>query len=363
MYTKIARCSVAVAMFVGLGGRQARAQDPVRLPGVRVTAPIEKPGPRALGGVATDTSANPIDSVEISIPNLKVRVFTDIDGKFRFDDLRPGKYEVRARKIGWAPQIRTMKVESDGGTGTFELLQLEHALPAMIVTVARGGISGIVGDTTFHPLTGVTVRLAADGMTALTDSMGAFHFDVEAGQYFLTVERRGFLSKLVTVRVPKDSGRRVTVFLEPGKRGVQSANNFTDLSSRLAWRDPVKSTLYTHDDLADLGIVWIGDAIQSGVTRASTGKAKQVDVDCVAILNGGPETVMLNSLTIEDVSSVEIYPTGSEGKTLTPDRPPSTLVGKKGIADSRALVPIGNTRRATIQNSARTCATVYVWTR
>jgi hypothetical protein len=362
MYTKIARCSVAVAMFAGLAASRARAQDPVRLPGVRVTAPLDKPGPRALGGIATDTSANPIDSVEISIPTLKVRVFTDVDGKFRLGDLRPGKYEVRARKIGWAPQIRTMKVESDGGTGTFELLRLEHALPPMVVSVAGGGISGVVGDTTFHPLPGVAVRLAAEGMTTLTDSVGGFHFDVAEGQYFLTVERRGFLPKLVTVRVPKDSGRRVTVFLEPGRRGVQSANNFADLSARLAWRDLKKSTLYTRDDLVDLGIEWIGDAIQGGVTRASVGRAKQVDSDCVAVLNGGPETVMLNSLTIDDVSSVEIYPTGSD-RTVLPNRPPSSIVGRKAVADSRPLVPIDNTRRAVIQNSARSCATVYVWTR
>lgn len=341
-------------------------QDPVRLPGVVVKAPIEKPGPRALAGVARDTFAIGIDSVEISIPDLKLRALTDGEGKFRFDKVGRGEYTVRARKIGYAPQVHTVSVDDDGGVGVFDLLQLHRTLPPVVVNAARGGLGGIVGDTAYRALANAEVRLMEQGFVVVTDSSGYFHFDVEAGQYYVSVSRDGYRDRTLSVRVPKDSGRRVTVFLEEGKESVRSAHNVDDFRERLAWRLPTKSSLYSHDDLVDMGIVWVGDVIQGGVTRIAEVKVRLIDPDCVAILNGGPETVMLRDLTIDDVSSVEVYPAIPASASL-PDRPKSSLVGKKGVADSRAAIPAGkgfsNTERATIQNAARSCAVVYVWTR
>ena len=364
MYTKLSRCLAAVVL-VG-SGRVALGQDPVRLPRVIVKAPIEKPGPRALAGVARDTFAIGIDSVEISIPELKLRAFTDGEGRFRFDKVGRGEYTVRARKIGYAPQVRSVKVEGDGGVGMFELLQLHRTLAPVVVSAVRGGLGGIVGDTSFRALAGADVRLMEQGFVVTTDSSGYFHFDVGPGQYYVSVSREGYRDRTLAVRIPKDSGRRVTVFLEDGKTTARSAHNVDDFRDRLAWREPTQSSLYSHDDLVDMGVVWVGDVVQGGVTRVAEVKVRQIDPDCVAILNGGPETVMLRDLTIDDVSSVEVYPrVPPEAAT---QRPASGIsVGKKGVADSRAALPyrkaFSNTERATIQNEARSCAVVYVWTR
>lgn len=340
-------------------------QDPVRLPGVIVKAPIEKPGPRALAGAARDTFAIGIDSVEITIPELKLRAFTDGEGKFRFDKLGRGEYTVRARKIGYAPQVRSVTVEDDGGVGMFDLLQLHRTLPPVVVNAVRGGLGGVVGDTSYRALAGAEVRLMEQGFLVTTDSSGYFHFDVGPGQYYVSVSREGYHERTLAVRIPKDSGRRVTVFLEEGKTTARSAHNVDDFRERLAWRLPTKSSLYSHDDLVDMGVVWVGDVIQGAVTRVADTKVKQVDTDCVAVLNGGPETVMLRDLTIDDVSSIEVYPGPPPAASM--ERAKSTLVGKKGVADSRAAIPlakgVSNTERAAAQNGARTCAVVYVWTR
>jgi hypothetical protein len=363
MSVRIARLLIVVAGLTIC--RRAAAQDPVRLPGVVVKAPIEKPGPHALAGVARDTFAIGLDSVEITIPELKLRAFTDNAGKFRFDDVGRGEYAVRARKIGYAPQVRTIKVDGQGGAGTFDLLQLRHALPPMVVNASRGGLGGVVGDTTYRALAHAEVRLMEQGLVVETDSSGAFHFDVGPGQYYMSVSRDGYRDRTLAVRVPKDSGRRVTVFLEDGQHGVREAHNLDDFRQRLAWRMKTKSSLYSHDDLVDMGIVWIGDVIQGAVTRVAEVKVRQIDPDCVAVLNGGPRTVMLRDLTIDDVSTIEVYP-AIPGAPAMP-RPPVTLIGKSGIADSHAAVPIGtafdNYDRARVQNRARSCAIVYVWTR
>src|SRR4051812_246882 len=135
------RLPAAIILAASLGtSRRAAGQDPVRLPGGVVEGPVGKTGARALAGGARDTFAIGIDSVEISIPQLKLRAFTDGDGKFRFDKVGRGEYTVRARKIGYAPQVHAVKVDDEGGVGLFELLQLRHALPPVIVNDSRGGL-------------------------------------------------------------------------------------------------------------------------------------------------------------------------------------------------------------------------------
>lgn len=369
MYTKLTRCLSAVALLAA--ARVAMGQDPVRLPGVVVKAPVEKPGPRALGGVARDTFALPIDSVEISIPDLKRRALTDGEGKFRFDQVRPGEYDVRARKIGYAPQVVTVKVDSAGGVGVFELLQLRRALPPVIVNAARGGIGGVVGDTAFRAIPGATVRLANEGQSIDTDSSGYFHFNVGAGQYFLTVKRPGYVDKVVSVRVPPDSGRRVSIFLEERDKALAARSywNVDDMAERVALRTKTNSSLYSREDLLEMGVDWISDAVQSGFARvgpqAFSDHSIRIDKECVAIVNGGPETTQIKNLTIDDIATVEIYPPTmvASQRIMMMDRPGSKLVGKKGVADSRVIMPFENAQRAAIQNAALNCATVYVWMR
>jgi hypothetical protein len=365
MYTKLSRCLLLGGALI-CGARVAIAQDPVRLPGVVVKAPIEKPGPRALAGVARDTFAIPIDSVEISIPDLKRRAITGGDGKFHFDKVAPGTYDVRARKIGYAPQVREVTVDADGGVGLFEMLQLQRALPPMIVSAARGGIGGVVGDTSFRAVPGAIVRLVGKGLAVAADSSGYFHFDVEAGQYFLTVKQDGFKDKVVSVRVPPDSGRRVSIFLEPrsGDALIQSHWNVDDMAERVALRTKTNSSVYAREDLIDMGVEWVGDVVQGGFTRAIS-KTSLLDRDCVGILNGGPETVMLKTLTIDDVASIEIYAPSmvQSQRALLAARPQGKMVGKSGVADSRVIMPFLNAERAGMQNAALNCAVVYVWTR
>jgi len=365
MYTKARlRLALAAALLSGLSA-VARAQEPVRLPGVIVKAPIEKPGARALAGVARDTFATPIDSVEITIPDLKRRAITHDDGKFRFDQVAPGKYDVRARKIGYAPQVVSVTVDADGGVGMFELLQLQRALPPVIVSASRGGIGGVVGDTSYHAIAGAVVRVAGQGAVVATDSSGYFHFDVGPGQYFLTIKDEGFKEKVVSVRVPPDSGRRVSIFLEPaGATAAREYWNIDDFNERMGKVSKTQASIYAGEQLIDMGIEWVSDVVQGGLTRVSS-KTMLVDKDCVAIVNGGPTTVQLKQLTIDDVATVEIYPAGTSAdqRSLMMNRPQGAVVGKKGVADSRVRAPFENTSRAAIQNAAMQCAEVWVWTR
>jgi hypothetical protein len=333
-------------------------QPPARLPAVVVTGAPDLPGAKKIAGVVRDTSAIPVDGAEISIPGLQQRAFSSADGSFHFENVPPGQYSVRARKLGYAPQIRPILVDKQGGVGMFTLLPLQRALPPMIVSVARGGLSGVVGDTAFNPLTGADVRVLGHGESTRTDSLGRFYIPVRPGTYIVTVKQPGFDYKMVSVVVPQDSGRRITVFLPPQSRVPthREANNLIDLESRLAWRTQAHSRVYTHAELEEMHIEWAYDAVNLAWGALCPGyHVCRADEDCSVIVNGGPATATLGSLTVDEIETMEVYagtyapPTGGRGRGFAKPAPAPTMLSNSSLARS--------------ENATKFCLTTYVWLR
>lgn len=347
----------------------ATAQDPARLPAVVVNAAPDLPGPRKLVGVVRDTSGVPIDSVEVSIASLQRRAFTKIDGSFLFADIKPGKYQVRARKIGYAAQTREFVVADSGGTGAFALLPLPYVLRPVVTTADRGGLSGVVGDTAFNALVGADVRLLGKAASTKTDSLGRFYIPVQAGSYLVRVTQPGFVDRLVSVIVPKDSGQRIRVTLAPPTRPltIREFHNFDDLNSRLNWRSRAHTRVYTRAELLQMKIDWIYDAVMIGYHEIHSGPPGSLDKDCVAIVNGGPAYTEIGKLTVDDVETVEIYGGSTTGSMPVSNgrRPPKAVPGQP-IARAQLTfnpVPLSNTDQASWANFTKTCTTVYVWLR
>jgi hypothetical protein len=310
-------------------------------------------------GLVRDTSAFPIDSVEISLPALQRRAYTKSDGTFFFSDIKPGKYEVRARKIGYAPQVREFTVDTAGGTGLFMLLPLPYVLRPVVTTIARRGLSGVVGDTSFNALAGAEVHVLGKDAFVQTDSLGQFYIPINSGSYVVRVKQPGFADRLVSVIVPDDSGQRIHVMLEPSIRrpSIREFHNFDDLNSRLTWRSPAHTRVYTHAELVQRKIDWVYDAVMIGYHEIHSGQPGMLDKDCYAMVNGGPKITQIGRLTVEDIETVEIY-VGSNGPA--PRRGRQTPRQTKTTLDH---VPITNTDSASWANSTRACATVYVWLR
>ena len=125
---------------LALRGGVAAAQQP---------ATPRPAGPRTLVGVVLDTIGNPVDSAELLIASLKRHVMSGADGTFRFDDVKPGSYEIAARRIGYYPQVRTAVVGDNGGVVSFSLAPGIRALPPVVTSVPLGGLSGVIGDTAY----------------------------------------------------------------------------------------------------------------------------------------------------------------------------------------------------------------------
>src|SRR5207249_9922151 len=134
------RTMLAVGFSVAIGslvaGRRAAAQDPVRLPEVKITAQ----GSRSIVGIVTDTSGIPVEGADVTIPSLQRRVVSRSDGSFVFDSVPKGKYDIRARKLGYGPQVKEIKIDTTGGRlDNFELVPIDHLLPAVVARVGRLG--------------------------------------------------------------------------------------------------------------------------------------------------------------------------------------------------------------------------------
>lgn len=345
-------------LLLGIAAQFALAQDPVKLPGVVINAAPDLPGPRRLTGVVRDTSELTLDEAEVSIPSLQRRTFSKADGTFLFDDLAPGKYVLRAKKLGYAPQVRTIRVDPGGGIADFALIPIPHTMPAVVTSVSRGGLSGVIADTSYEGLPGAEVRVLGKHLFVETDSMGAFYLPAPAGSFMVTVTKAGYATRVVGVTIPADSGRYLTASMYPssGETPVKEAWNLADLNSRLAGRDKQQTSFYTREVLKEKGIEWVNQAVVMG-------GLDQYDNDCAAILNGGPATINLSTLTVDDIESMEIYGSRREGGKQ--GGAGSRLVARPGSRPARpaAPPPANNEQRAAIQNGARYCATVYVWTR
>jgi len=101
----------------------ARAQNPK----------TPKPNP-VMRGAVQDTLGRGLEGAQVEILGLKLVTTTPSSGSFRFDNIRPGKYWVAVRRIGYAP-LRTALTFNPGDDRdiVFELEPLAQVLPEIKV--------------------------------------------------------------------------------------------------------------------------------------------------------------------------------------------------------------------------------------
>jgi hypothetical protein len=266
-------------------------------------APPPRQGPRTLVGIVTDTSGNAIDSADVLIASLRRRTTTSHDGLFKFADLNPGAYSVSVRRVGYYPQTRTVTVDTAGGSTAFSLVPHITGLPPVVTSAARGGLSGVVGDTAYNTLRGAQITVIAGNRRATSDSLGAFYMDLKPGRYAVSISRPGYTPRLVSVTIPPDSGRRVVVWLTPSAPGfhAREAAAMDGLRERLLRRNPVFSKIYTREDVLRTGMT---EATQF----ATLGAVMPVDASCQAIVDGNVlDRTPLWIFKAADIEMLEVY--------------------------------------------------------
>lgn len=323
-----------------------------------------QPERRLFVGIVRDTAGSPLPGVEVSIPGLHRRAFTGSDGAFRFDTVPAGVHEVRARKIGFTAQVQRFLVDSGSPRPEFHLVPTVQALPAMVTAANRRGLSGHVDERGKGPLPGAVVHVLGTPREATTDANGDFQLTLQrGGSYMVSFTKDSFSIRLVSVRIPDDSGRNIVTQMDRATKALakDQAWILPDLRERQDWILPQDRVLYSHEDLERLKIEWIYDAVDMAGPKLRA--REHYNHDCSVVVDGGPKTANLSTLTIDDVESVEIY------RGFSPVPPSVRAAAPRGKTSKwkKSQPPMfsGPWLPAAKDNfyAERYCPAVYVWMR
>jgi hypothetical protein len=267
--------------------------------------------PGSVVGAVTDANGAPLDA-DVTFGSAKNRVTTGPSGRFRFDEIKAGKYTITARRVGYFPRTASVSIGDAGAVVLLTLVALPNRLPAVITSAERGGLSGYVGDTLLGPIADAQIEIIGENRRATTDTAGEFHISVSTGKYMVKVSRPNFATRMVSVTVPAFSGRRMEVSLVPASHGASNRDEAAAraLQARLVRRNAAYSKLFTAEDMEKAGFKSLGQV-------ASSGAVQYVDNSCPVMLpaladNPGVEglprgSVPLWSLDAADLEFVEIY--------------------------------------------------------
>jgi hypothetical protein len=296
-----------VAFTVALAGMSASSVSAQCTPG---GPPSPTAAKGTIAGIVMDTSHRVIEDVDVITRDPVRKVKTDVRGRFQLTDVKTGQVEVTVRKIGYEIAVQTIAVTDSGGIARFCLIPEPRALPAIISSVARGGISGVVGDSTYEVLRGAEVRAVAGGEHAVTDSAGGFFLDLKAGTYVLTVKKEGYGTQFISVTIPKDSGRQVAVWLaSPPHNPVFLEQALEAMRTRVllakqggafdAPGSPNRARMVSSEQLAKNP----GDLASALQAAASS----RIDPNCEVVVDGGLYSLPLSMIDKENVAFAEIY--------------------------------------------------------
>jgi len=328
-----------------------------------VSAGAQEPQRRVLTGTVVDTAGRPIAEAEVSIPELRRRTLTGMDGTFRFDTVPVGTREVRARKIGFAIQWIRTPFDSANSRVAFRLVPITQALPAMVTSANRRGLSGHVDERGKGSLPGAIVRVLGTGREAVTDGNGDFQLTLQhGGSFMVSISKDSFDVRLVSVHIPDDSGRNIVSQLDRSTKVVKGQSWIVpDIAERQAWILPRDGQLYTHEELERLKIEWIYDAVDMVGPRL--GARQHFDRECAVVLDGGPKTAHLSTLTIDDVESVEVYRTFAAVPPSVTAAAPRSKTSKWKKSPPAAFMGLWADAAKENYYAERYCPAVYVWLR
>jgi hypothetical protein len=323
-----------IVTFAAIAGAQQRPTGPR----------IDPPGPRVIVGVVIDTAGYRVDSAEVLIRSVERRAMTNAEGMFRFDDLKPGMYDLTVRKIGFFPQVRRIRLAENGGVAHFEVVRRVFALPPAVTVATQLGLSGVVGDTAYNIVSGAVISTIASDHRTVSDSTGAFYLDLKPGRYIVRVERAGFAPQLASVTLPSDSGRKIVVWMTPSTTFSQAraAWAFDAMQDRILRMNPVWSKILTREDILHAGF----DNIKQLATMAT---GQRMEDECLATIDGGPARVPIWSLDPNDVEMMEAY-------TTPPPKPTNARI-VQGVFGTRPDT------RGQFKNPTDCGASLFIWLR
>lgn len=172
-----------------------------------------------LSGVVRSEDGVPLQNALVVLDPEGERRTADTDdrGRFRFDRVAAGEYDLRVVRIGYSPDDRRVRVEAGGLEITIVLRRLPTALDTLRVVARETGVFGtVVAQETFNPIENATVTVMATSARARTGPNGQFTlFGIRPGGHVVWASASGRLPSTLPVVVPKDTAVELLLSLVP----------------------------------------------------------------------------------------------------------------------------------------------------
>jgi Carboxypeptidase regulatory-like domain len=340
------------------------------------TAPATAEGQavsRTVQGTVRDSAGHPLENAAIALdPTGAIRATrADAQGRFRFVDVNPGQYSLRATWVGYEPVDRTILVPRDGLEVAIILARLPFQLDTMTIIARRTGIIGTaVQKSSFVALGGVDVEVLGRNFKTRTDADGSFAFpQLREGSYVLVGKRSGFASVILPVPVPTDEAVEVALALDSAATKAQQRENYRLQDMKMRWNRESASTsaivgrhelLSARNQSLDVALRYAPSFLYKGIRLES--------VECIYV-DGVPQKFMsLKDYPADAVAMVEVYSGG--GSTATGMATFRQNGMDCGVAPSMssyqtATMTAGKGAQGTVGTPGRrragTSSVVYIW--
>jgi hypothetical protein len=273
--------------------------------------------PRRLSGTVRDSAGRLLENAVIALnPNEAVRsTRADAQGRFAFNGVAAGQYDLRVTWVGYVPVDRTITVPPEGLDVEIVLARLAFQLDTMRVVARQTGIFGTaVQRSDFRALGGADVQVLGTRFRTKTKGDGLFGFpDLREGSYIVLGRRDGFESRLLPVPVPSNEAVEIALALDSAAtKGQQIANNrIQDMQMRRNRASAINSALVGRHELAASKSMSLDVALRyapSFLYKALIWEG----VECIYV-DGIPQPNMrAKDFQADQVEMVEVY-TGGEG--------------------------------------------------
>jgi hypothetical protein len=265
-----------------------------------------------ISGRITDENGRPVTGARVELRSTQRRVVSDDEGRFEFRNVAPGRFSLFAQRIGYQPRSVDIVVTESGASTTIVLASIPQVLDSIRIRERGSGMrySALVLDDNGTPIPDVAVVVAGVENTIRTDSVGRFTVAKKVhGALVLRMRKIGyaayfgslnmFSDRADTLRMARLSQNLTPVQITEASGFGRDTFVYKDLDQRTRWKTHL-AAIMTTDDLAKAGRANLCQVI--GCTNQ----------DCI-ILNGNGRTLMpVNAYYADQVSTIEIFPRGTD---------------------------------------------------
>ena len=306
----------------------------------------------ALQGVVRNESGHPVEQAQVLfyVAATPRELRTDRDGRFRFIGASQGAFRLRVLRIGFQPHDTTITVSGSSTEIEVQLRRVTTLREVEVVSRRTGVYGTVMARDSLKPLAGARVELLGGRAGDTTDAAGAFAMQSQrVGTFMLRVTRDGYDTRLISVRVPKDTGVGIDIVLKPGTPALDAHMEmlWAEMAQRINWKG-VEAAVVGREELLSRG-----KDLDAAIKFAPAFAKKGIFIDeraCLYVDGVARPYATIRDFSVDEVESVEVYPRGSE-------------LSKNLMWRWPAKMPCGNPNGTVAPKGALRAYEIVIWTR